>query len=73
VLHHLLKVNPAWEAQIFTFYQSKLLIDEFGHTLPVEANVPVNGILPPIVNPAAIPIMFASAIPIWKNVLGGFF
>jgi hypothetical protein len=43
--------------------------------LPVEklANVPVKGILPPIVNPAAIPIMFASAIPIWKNALDDFF
>jgi hypothetical protein len=54
----------------FTFYQSRLLIDEFDHKPFPEklANVLVNGILPPIVNPAAIPIMFASAIPIWKTL-----
>jgi hypothetical protein len=36
-------VNPACEAQIFTFYQSKRLIDESG-PLPVRglAKVPVN-------------------------------
>jgi hypothetical protein len=58
------------EAQILRFSQSKLLIDEFGHTLPVEklAKVPVKGIFPPMVNPAAIPIMFASAIQFGKNV-----
>ena len=40
--------------------------------LPVEklANVPVKGIFPPIVKPAAIPIMLASAIPIWKKRSG---
>ena len=32
--------------------------------------VPVKGILPPIVKPAAIPIIFASAIPIWKKRSG---
>jgi hypothetical protein len=35
------------------------------------ANVPVNGILPPIVNPAAIPIMFAQ-YQFGKNALDGF-
>src|SRR5690606_6897868 len=47
----------------------------WSYTLPVEkfAKVPVKGIFPPIVIPAAIPIIFASAIPIWKNRSGWFF
>jgi hypothetical protein len=64
-------VNPACEAQIFYVLVRKLLIDEFGHTLPVEklAKVP-RGIFPPIVNPAAIHVCFI--IRFGKNAPGGF-
>ena len=66
-------VIPAWEAHIFTFlfeYAIDCLI--WSYTLPVEkfANVPVKGIFPPVASPAASPIIFASAIPVWKNLSG---
>ena len=47
---------------IFVFNHDISLVNKLG--------VPVNGILPPIVKPAAIPIMLASAIPIWKKRSG---
>src|SRR5690606_28168040 len=47
----------------------------WSYTRPVEklAKVPVNGILPPMVRPAARPIILASAMPTWKKRSGNSF
>ena len=47
----------------------------WSYTLPVLklAKVPVNGTLPPMVSPAATPIMFASATPHWMKRSGNSF
>jgi hypothetical protein len=70
VLHHLLpKLIPRGKHRFSHFYQSKLLIDEFGH-IPFLLKVSEcsrKWNLPPIVNPAAIPIMFASASNLEKR------
>ena len=36
------------------------------------ANVLTNGIFPQVASPAAVPIIFCSAIPISKNLFGNF-
>ena len=58
------------EVQILHSYQNTLPTDESDHTRgllkKVLQNVPVNGILPPMVIPA-VPIMLASAMPVWKK------
>ena len=67
------RVNPAWEAHTFTFLL-EYAIDWriWSYTRPVEkaAKVPVKGIFPPMVRPAAIPIILASAMPTWKKRVG---